>query len=147
MSYKLVGLNSLAAASMLYFSVMLLYSGTVSDKYPGFTGTPYTSEEPERSAGRTVSKSLSGEIQPEIGVSVALEDLSATVSSGGVGEKRGASAVGSLSPSPPKKVVLSRVKEEETGVIHSGEHLGQTSEELRKGLDVKNENFQSDGLN
>ena len=144
MSYKLVGLNSLAAASMLYFSVMLLYSGTVSDKYPGFTGTPYTSEEPERSAGRTVSKSLSGEIQPEIGVSVALEAGSATVSSGG--EKRGASAVGSLSPSPPKKVVLSRVKEEETGVIHSGEHLGQTSEELRKGLDVKNENFQSDGL-
>jgi hypothetical protein len=155
MSYKLVGLNSLAAAAMLYFSVMILYTDTVSDKYPGFTGTPYTSLErsqpgytgtPLPSGSRTVTRSLSGELQPEIGVSIPIGSAEAEA----VGEKRGASAVGgsgSRDPSPPKKTALARVKEEtEERVVHSGEHLGKTSEELRLGMNVKNENFVKDGL-
>ena len=145
MSYKLAGLNSLAAAAMLYFSVMILYSDTVSDKYPGFTGTPYVSQ--ARSSSRTVTRSLSGELQPEIGVSIPIGSEEAEA----VGEKRGASAVESRSPerdpSPAKKTALARLKEEtEESVVHSGEHLGQTTEEVRNALNVKTENFVKDGL-
>ena len=147
MSYKLAGLNSLAAAAMLYFSVMLLYSGTVSDKYPGFTGTPYTSVASER--GGSPSQIQEG---PEVGVSTALSERGATIASGspqGEGEKRGASAVEksvSREASPAKKLAPSRLKEEETGLVHSGEHLGQLSEEVRNKMDVKTENFVQDGL-
>ena len=148
MSYKLAGLNSLAAAAMLYFSVMILYSDTVSDKYPGFTGTPYVSQ--ARSSSRTVTRSLSGEVQPEIGVSIPIGSAEAAEAESG-GEKRGASAVESRSPerdpSPAKKTALARVKEEtEESVVHSGEHLGQTTEEVRNTLNVKTENFVKDGL-